>query len=135
MLDPKNLTKEQRRCSYDRFTGTLFAMAPWLGIWFDDAEIKYIETKMMTHKLYRLVNGNVAGVHCRNPKLFDFQREWLLGFMDDPEVPVGVRAFVYYYIGHEQACMKIDDKFAGTQKYETSISHTFLAQRWMEICR
>lgn len=26
------------------------------------------------------------------------------------------------------------DRFTGTQKYETSISHTFLVQRWIEKC-
>ena len=110
MIKEKNVTKEMAISLNRRFYKTIFGVAPFLGIWFDDAEIKYIETKMMTHKLYRLVNGNVAGIKPReNMRLFDFQRSWLLGFLDDKNMPIGVRAFIYYYIGHEQACLKIND--------------------------
>lgn len=135
MLDPKKITREQINYLQDHFCGTIFGLAVWLDIWFDDAEIKYIETKMMTHKLYRLVNGNVAGISPReNGRLFDFQRSWLLGFVGDKNMPIGVRAYIYYYIGHEQACLKICDKMAGTHTYATSINREFLVECWLEKC-
>ena len=136
MIKEKNVTKEMAISLNRRFYKTIFGLAPFLGIWFDDTEIKYIETKMMTHKLYRLVNGNVAGIKPReNMRLFDFQRSWLLGFLNDKNIPIGVRAFIYYYIGHEQACLKISDNTCGTHTYEASINHEFLVELWMEKCR
>ena len=132
MINPKNVTKAQLIDLQNRFHGTIFGMAPYLGIWFDDAEIKYIESKMITHKLYRLVSGKSAGIDCRDVSvvpLFKFQRDWLLGFMDDPELPIGVRAFIYYYIGHEQMVRQYG------KCDQISIAQRFLAQRWMETCR
>ncbi len=131
MISPKNLTKTQLIDLKNRFHGTIFGVAPYWGIWFDDTEIKYIETKMMTHKLYRLVSGKAAGIDCRDISimpLFKFQRDWLLGFMDDPELPIGVRAFIYYFVGHEQMVRQ-------SWKYDNiSVAERFLAQRWMEKC-
>ncbi len=134
MLNPNNLTKEQMRSIRNRFAGTIFGVALHLGIWFDDAEIKYIENKMQTHKLYRLVTGKAAGIDCRDISimpLFKFQRDWLLGFMDDPELPIGVQAFIYYYVGHEQMVRQ-----SWKYRYDNvSVADRFLAQRWMEKCR
>lgn len=134
MINPKNLTKEQMRSIRNRFAGTIFGVALHLGIWFDDAEIKYIENKMQTHKLYRLVTGKAAGIDCRDISimpLFKFQRDWLLGFMDDPELPIGVQAFIYYYVGHEQMVRQ-----SWKYRYDNvSVADRFLAQRWMEKCR
>lgn len=127
MLNPKKLTKEQFVDLKNRFHNTIFDVAPRFGIWFDDKEVEYIETKMQTHKLYRLVTGKVAGIDCRDISalpLFKFQREWLLFFMNDPCIPIGVYAFIYYYIGHEQMAMK----------KHGSIPDRFLTQRWMEKC-
>ncbi len=135
MIKQENLTKEYAIFIHEHFEGTMFAFAPFLGIWFDDKEIKYIETKMETHKNYRLVSGKAAGLHWRDPRLFDFQRLWLTGFLDDPTAPVGVKAFIVYYIGHEWACMKINDQYDNLQRYKNSLTHEFLAQRWMETCR
>ena len=61
MIKTENITKEYARFILNRFAGTMFGLAPFLGIWFDDCEIKYIETKMQTHKLYRLVSGRAGG--------------------------------------------------------------------------
>lgn len=61
MIAPEKITKEYAKFIMDRFCGTVFGLAPFLGIWFDDIEIKYIETKMQTHKLYRLVSGRAGG--------------------------------------------------------------------------
>lgn len=131
MIHPKKLTKSQMTDLQHRFAGTMFAVAPRFGIWFDATEIKYIETKMQTHKLYRLVSGRAAGTDCRDfsaRSLFKFQRDWLTGFMDDPELPIGVQAFIYYYIGHEQMIRQ-------SLRYDNiSVADRFLAQRWIEKC-
>lgn len=77
-----------------------------------------------------------GGVKCRsNNRLFDFQRIWLNSFLDDPDIPIGVSAFITYYIGHEWAQMKINDEYDKTHRYKDSIEYEFLAQRWMETCR
>ena len=133
MIPKNNLTKTQLIDLQNRFHGTIFGVAPpYFGIWFDDKEIRYIETKMQTHKLYRLVSGKAAGVDCCDisaVSLFKFQRDWLLDFMDDPELPIGVLAFVYYYIGYEQMARQFG-------KYDQiSIAQRFLTQKWMETCR
>lgn len=132
MIKPNNVTKSQMVDLKNRFADTIFGVALHLGIWFDDTEIKYIETKMQTHKLYRLVSGKSAGIDCRDVSaapLFKFQREWLLGFMDDPELPIGVRAFIYYFVGHEQMVRQ-------SWKYDNiSLADRFLTEMWMEKCR
>lgn len=134
MIKKTDLTKERIKFNRERFVHNMFGLAPLVDIWFDDTEIKYIETKMMSHKLYRLVNGNAAGITWHDRKLFDFQRSWLTSFLDDSDIPIGVRGFIIYYIGHEQACMKIYDKFTGKQRYSDSITHKFLAEKWIEKC-
>ena len=52
MISKENYTEEIFIDLLERFTGTIFEKAMALGIWFDDAEIKYIETKMMTHIIH-----------------------------------------------------------------------------------
>ena len=133
MIKPNNVTKSQMVDLKNRFHGTIFDVAMCFGIWFDSADIKYIETKMMC-QLYRLVSGKSAGIDCRDVSampLFKFQREWLLDFMDDPELPIGVQAFIYYFVGHEQR-VRQSWKY---RYYNISVVDRFLAQRWMEKCR
>ena len=132
MIASKNLTKPQLIDLKNRFHGTIFDIASLFEIWFDDREIKYIETKMMTHKLYRLVSGKAAGIDCRDiaiRPLFKLQREWLLSFMDDPELPIGVRAFIHYFVGHEQMAMRKNN-----YAKESGSLNNFFTQRWMEKC-
>lgn len=132
MIASKNLTKPQLIDLKNRFHGTIFDVASQFEIWFDDTEIKYIETKMMTHGLYRLVSGKAAGIDCRDiaiRPLFKFQREWLLSFMDDPELPIGVRAFIHYFVGHEQMAMRKNN-----YAKESGSLNNFFTQRWMEKC-
>ena len=139
MLKTKNLTKKQLVDLHNRFHGTIFGAASHFGIWFDDTEIKYIETKMMTHKLYRLVSGKSAGIDCRDVailQLFTFQRDWLLGFMKDADIPIGVRAFIYYYIGDiQQSMQRYNCITEEMYTHDVCLADRFLAQRWMEICR
>lgn len=140
MISPKNLTKPQLIDLKNRFHGTIFDVASQFDIWFDDTEIKYIETKMMTHKLYRSVTGKVAGIDCRDVairNLFKFQRDWLLGFMDDPELPIGVQAFIYYYVGHEQLALEKYRWFGESMRArrDGDIAKRFLNQKWIETCR
>ena len=66
-----------------------------------------------------------------NNHLFEFRCVWMNDFLNDPNIPNGVRAYIHYYIGHERAQMKIN----GNHRYEASIEYEFLAQRWIEICR
>ena len=140
MIASKNLTKSQFIDLKNRFHGTIFDIASLFEIWFDDTEIKYIETKMMTHHLYRLVSGKVAGIDCRDiaiRPLFKFQREWLLDFMNDPELPIGVQSFIYYLVGREQLTREKYRWFndTTTARRDIDMANRFLAQRWMEKCR
>ena len=72
MLNPKKLTNKQLRCNLDRFTGTLFAMAPCLGIWFDDKEVKYmakIENKENKEIDLRIVDDFESGLIVKSAKM------------------------------------------------------------------
>ena len=134
MIKEKELTKEWAYFVRKRFAGTIFGLAPWFGVWFDEKEVEYIETKMQTDKLYQLVGDtNVK----RSPynRIFEFRRIWLNGFLKDQSLPVGIRTYIKYYIAHEFGIMQIDDEFDGTQKYKDSVDYEFIAQRWLEKCR
>lgn len=136
MLKEKEVTKEYMRFLYKRFAGTIFGLAPWLGVWFDKKEVEYIETKIKTDKLYELLgvdNKSVCVVSQYN-RLFDFQRVWLQGFLKDPSVPIGVRDFITRYIARVFGIYKQYDEFEGTKRYENSINYDFTAQRWLEKC-
>ena len=135
MIPKENLTRELIIQLKERLHGTIFAAASKFGVWFDDAEIKYIETKMMTHKLYRLVSGRAVGINCRNPDLADCQRQWLLSFVDDPKIPDGVKKFIDCYIADEMAAIWVYDEKTGKNVYGESIARQFFVQRALEICR
>ena len=133
MINPKNLTKERNLFLNYRFGGTPFGRARFFGIWFDDNEIKYIETKMETHKLYRLISGKAAGGLKFVPRAFI--TAWLESFLGDPEMPVGVKAYIKYYVSHDRGYEKAMDEYDKTRRYEESILAEMFAQRWMETCR
>ena len=133
MINEKNLTKERNVFLDYRFGGTPFGLARFFHIFFDDNEIKYIETKMETHKLYRLVSGKAAGGIRFVSR--EFIIVWLESFLDDPEMPVGVRAYIKYFIGHDRGYKKATDEFDKTRQYEESILAEMFAKRWMETCR
>ena len=133
MINEKNLTKERNLFLANRFGGTPFGGARFFKIWFDDNEIKYIETKMETHKLYRLISGKAAGGLKFVPRAFI--TAWLESFLGDPEMPVGVRAYIKYYVSHDHGSDKRMDELDKTRRYEESILAEMFAQRWMETCR
>jgi len=139
MIKPERLTKAQLNDLHNRFHSTIFDAASNFNIWFDANEVKYIETKMQTHKLYRLVSGKAAGIDCHDIaslQFFKFQRDWLLGFTKDPNIPIGVQAFIYYYVGDVQQSMQqyncVTEKM---NTHDICLADRFLAQRWMETCR
>ena len=136
MIQENKITKEYVYFIQTHFAGTIFELAPWFGVWFDEKEIKYIETKMQTDKLYQLV-GYADSLVKRSPhnRLFEFRRAWLNVFLQDPSLPVGIKIFIKYYIAREFGTMQMDDQFEGTHKYEDSIDYDFIAQRWIEKCR
>ncbi len=133
MINEKNLSKERNKFLARRFGGTPFGLARFFKIWFDDNEIKYIEKKMETHKLYRLISGKAAGGQKFVSRAFI--AAWLESFLGDPEMPVGVRAYIKYFIGHDYGYDKAKDEFDKTHTYEESILAEFFAKRWMETCR
>lgn len=135
MINEKDLTKERNLYLTRRFAGTVFGRARFFRIWFDDDEIKYIETNMESHKLYRLISGQAAGHRPSSAKHRAYRIAWLRSFLDDPKLPLGIRAYIKYYIGHDYGYDKGMDEFDKTHTYEESILAEFFAQRWMETCR
>lgn len=134
MIKKQNITKELVKALDNRFAGTIFGLARFLGIYFDETEIKYIETKMMTDKSYRLISGKAIGkipgeMSCRSSQ---FSEIWLMKFLDDYDVPLGVKSFIVGYIGHKRAEIKI---FCGMDEYNERVQQRFLSERWLEICR
>ena len=135
MIKKQNVTKEMAISLNHRFGATMFGVAPFLGIWFDDAEIKYIETKMITHKLYRFVAGLAGGLEGSDHKLRPFQEIWLLNFLNDPKIPRGVRGFILAYTREYRGELKVEDDFDNTHRHDIFVNELFLKERWMEKCR
>ena len=133
MINPKELTKERNLSQGSRFAGTPFGYARFYNIWFDDEEIKYIEKNMESHKLYRLISGQAAGKNSDN--LLSYTISWFRSFLDDPELPLGLRAYIGYYIGEKYGYKKAMDDFDKTHSYEEAILAEIFARRWMETCR
>ncbi len=131
--NPKNLSMPELGRRVDM--GLIFGMAPHLGIWFDDAEIKYIETKMMTHKLYRALSGKISGRISLTEHQYQAINIWLESFLDDPNLPLGIKAFIHYYIGAYQGDMKINDEYDKKNRYKNYMTQMFLTELWMEKCR
>lgn len=135
LLNPNNLTKQQLYSIHEHFCGTVFGGAPYFGIWFDDKEIKYIESKMQTHKLYRLVSGKAAGISIsEKPRCANFVEIWLLSFLEDKEIPIGVKGYIHIYIGHMHGDLKVKDSFENSHTYDDFIAQQFLNKLWMEKC-
>ena len=134
MIKKENFTKGLIKSLNKRFRGTMFGLAVEFGIYFDEAEIKYIETKMMTDKYYRLISGKAAGIQpgYMPLRLFQFCEIWLMKFFDDSDIPIGVKSFIVGYIGHKRAEIKI---FCGMDEYNERVQQRFLSERWLEICR
>ena len=132
MINPKDVTKERNLFLIRRFTRTPFGWARFYDIYFDDDEIKYIEKNMESHKLYRLISGQASG---RSDNLQVYRISWFRSFLDDPELPLGLRAYIEYYIGEKYGHKKALDVFDKTHSYEEAILAEFFAQRWMETCR
>ena len=135
MIKKENVTYEQIKSLQHRFCGTMFGLAPFLDIYFDEKEIQYIENKMMTDKYYRLVSGKAAGVTPgKEPlRLFQCREIWLMKFLNTPDVPVGVKAFIIYYTGHWRGQLKLFYK--KENGYNNFLQELWLTERWMEICR
>ena len=133
MIREENLTKDYVKSIMNRFSGTIFGLAPYLGIWFDNEDIRYIETKMMTDKKYRAVSGKVGGPKTNSFQIHKYRDIWLLGFLDDPEITTGVKAFIIYYTGHHRGDLKVGDEYHGTHRYNDFMHERFLAARWRKL--
>ena len=130
--DPNSLSLQE--ICVRRDMGPIFGIAVFLGIWFDEEDIRYIKTKMMTDKKYRAVSGNIGGPKTNTMQVHKYRDIWLLGFLDDPEITTGVKAFIIYYTGHHRGDLKAGDEYCGTHRYDNFMHERFLAARWMETC-
>ena len=62
---------------------------------------------------------------------------FLAKFLDDPNCPNTVKAYIYYYVGRQLGAMKKNAERCGP-KYDTFPIYqqrSFLTERWMETCR
>ena len=133
MIKKQNVTKDLVKFLDSRFAGTMFGLARFLGIYFDEIDIKYIETKMMTDRGYRLVSGKAVGKELYEMpyRSSQFCEIWLMKFLDDSAIPLGVKAFIIGYVGHKRGELKV---FYGMDVYNDLAQQKFLSERWMEIC-
>lgn len=115
----------------ERRLGALFAGARYFGIWFDDAEMKYIETKVKTDRLYRVFSGSAYGCEENTQAVLI----WLEQFLSDPDCPNGVRIFIMNYISHYRGHLKDCDELDGTKRYAEYLQHSFLTDLWMDKTR
>lgn len=111
--------------------GDVFDVAPHFGILFDDAEIKYIETKVKTDRLYRVFSGSAYGC-VKNTQAVQI---WMEQFLSDPDCPNGVRMFIMSYIGLHRGWFKYCDRNDGTNRYGEYLQHSFLTDLWMRKTR
>ena len=88
--NPEKLSLQEIRRRRDM--GPIFGIAVFFGIWFDEDDINFIKTKMMTDKKYRAICGKIGGTNVNSHQLHKFQDIWLLEFLDDPEITTGVKA-------------------------------------------
>lgn len=130
--NPEKLSLQEIRRRRDM--EPIFGIAVFLGIWFDEDDIKYIKTKMMTDKKYRAICGKIGGTKVNSYQLHKFQDIWLIKFLDDPEITTGVQAFIIAYTGHHRGELKSSDEYNNTHKYNDFICERFIAERWMETC-
>ena len=137
MIREEYLTKEYRNFISNRFGGTPFGYARHFNMWFDATEIKYIETKIMTHKLYRIISGKAYNKQPDDHYLCAFFDM----FLSDKACPDGVKRFLEFYTTHRKGMDQMRD--SGEWEYwttfkpdsNTNLRDSFFIQRWMETCR
>ena len=97
------------------------------------SDMEYIDNVIKKDKIYRMI------AHAYNTrekvdyyKLFieDCNTIQFLGkFLDDSQCPARVKNFLYTFIGEQLG------HFKRQGLYQDYVQHSFLTQRWMEICR
>jgi len=123
--------------------GVPFASARQWKISFSESDIKYIETVIKTHKLYRVIYKQ--GQLISNKDNFDTQRrlktelEFLVNFINDPKCPKFVSNFIYLYVGNLRVYLYVGNLRAmlqenGCTKQQFALDQFFI-ERWMETCR
>lgn len=138
----------------NRILGWPFELAAGYGVTFYESDLKYINNVIKSDKIYRMIihaqNLEICGTN--NPDNYGkeihgikmvsssdfFHRlfiektnliQFLNKFLDDPKCPIRVKGFLCRYIGRDLGCAKVN----GT--YKIFLQRSFLAERWLEICR
>ena len=114
--------------------GLPFAIAEkCFSIRFSEADIKYIETNIKKHKLYRALykQGYNKDKHSEYDKLYRWQIElnFCNMFLKDQTIPIRVKDFLNAYIGLGL------DTLENYNYLQYSVGQRFLIEKWMETCR
>ena len=138
-----------------RKAGRLFAFAHHYGIEYTEQDFEYIERKVKTDKLHRLISQHKIVTDPKTPekKYQEFYNKrvklfFLEKLLDDPDITTNVKKSIEYYVGErrywtiknaEASAEKI--KKAKKQKKKKPLGyydltlHNFFIVRWMETCR
>jgi len=129
----------------------------WYGVELFEADIKYITDVIMNDKIWRLITqaDNKWDYISMQSSLKGMETEkfgngvsvsiehggWMLfiktcneilffeKFLDDPNCPKRLKYFLWQYIGNTLGYIKFNDV------YNNYLQHSFLTERWQEICR
>ena len=124
----------------------------WYGVELYESDLIYINNVVTSDKMYRLIlqahNINTSFVCVTNPEKYDDQHiisftegRWrdvveigndicfFTKFLDDPNCPLRLKFFFFQWIGQYLGYIRYN------KLYNDYLQRSFLAQRWMEICR
>ena len=138
-----------------RRAGPLMFRAQFWGIEYTEQDFEYIERKVKTDKLYRLIMQHKIVICPETSEekyqcFYDDRVElfFLENLLDDPDITANVKKFIqchmsekrYYATENAEYFAKNAEK-AKKQKKKKSLGyydltlHNFFIERWMETCR
>ena len=126
-VKPDRIVTDQERLGYP------FVYHRIQGTPLYESDMKYIDNVIKADKIYRMI------AHAYNTRGdVDYYKlfiencntiQFLGKFLDDPQCPARVKNFLYTFIGEQLG------HFKRQGYYQNYVQHSFLTQRWMEICR
>lgn len=135
--------------------GRLLFGACFYDIQYTEQDFEYIERKVKTNKLYRLIMQHKIVINPETPeeKYQNFYNDrvqtfFLIKLLDDPDITANVKKFIqcrmsekrYYATKNAEYFAKKAEK-AKKQKKKKSLGyydltlHNFFIESWMETCR
>lgn len=114
--------------------GVPFQSAKHWKVSFTDSDVKYIESVIKNHKLYRIIykQGAENTVLDTSTQIHRYkaEMEFMTLFMNDAKCPKNVNNFLYLYIGNLRAMLQENG-----YRMQQLARDNFFIDMWMETCR